>query len=148
MNLDRYTLERNENSKIFEFTSTGPKGAIQKIIKFQKIDEAGLHNLAFGNSRNGGFHLDDLAVSNNGDTDKVLATVVSALYSFFDTYPAARVYAKGSTPVRTRLYRMGITRFYSEMVEDFELYGRKNDVFYPFRINEDYEAFLVQRKLS
>ena len=111
MNLDKYTLERSSDSKIFEFTSTGPKGAIPKIIKFQKVDDAGLHNLAFGNSNNGGRRLDDRAVSNNGDTEKILATVVSALYFFFDTYPTASVYATGSTPTRTRLYRMGISRF-------------------------------------
>lgn len=62
-----------------------------------------------------------LAVSDNGDTEKVLATVTDALYVFFDKHPTSYVYATGSTKARTRLYRMGITRFHDEMQNDFYL---------------------------
>ena len=73
--------------------------------------------------------LDDLAVSNNSDTEKVLATVVSALYAFFDKHPEAFVYATGSTLARTRLYRLGISKYFEELAADFQLYGQIGDDF-------------------
>ena len=81
---------------------------------FQKI--GGLFKVLVPKANRG---LDDLAISNNGDTEKVLGTVVAALYAFFDRHPGAIVYATGSTPGRTRLYRMGITKFYEEIKNDF-----------------------------
>lgn len=89
-----------------------------------------------------------MAVSDNGDTDKVLATVVAALYSFFDRYPNAFVYATGSTAARTRLYRMGITRFYDKMQQDFYLYGQVGDDFPVFELGKEYDGFLAKRKLD
>ena len=77
-----------------------------------------------------------------------MATVVASLYAFFDKYPDAFVYATGSTTARTRLYRMGITRFYDEMIEDFYLYGQVEDEFHPFEIGTDYIGFLAQRKFN
>ena len=93
-------------------------------------------------------NVNDLAISNNGDTDKVLATVVSALYTFFDRFPNSFVYARGSTTARIRLYRMGITRFYEEMQRDFYLYGQVGDDFPVFELGREYEGFLVKRKFD
>lgn len=87
-------------------------------------------------------------MSNNGDSEKVLATIVAALYAFFDKYPGAFVYATGSTKARTRLYRIGITRFYKEMIQDFVLYGQVGDEFHEFEIGKDYTGFLTQRKFD
>lgn len=88
------------------------KGAIRKLIEFQATTDPDVYNLAFGDKDPLTDDINDLAVTNNGDTEKVLATVIAALYVFFDNYPAAYVYATGSTETRTRLYRMGITKFY------------------------------------
>ena len=92
--------------------------------------------------------IDDLIVSNNEDTEKDLATVVAALYAFFDKHPDAFVYATGSSSARTRLYRMGITRFYKEIIQDFDLYGQLDDKFYEFEVGKDYSGLLAQRKLD
>jgi hypothetical protein len=75
-----------------------------------------------------------------------LATVVAALYVFFDNYPTAYVYATGSTKTRTRLYRMGITKFHEEMEKDFYLYGQVGDDYPEFKSGKDYDGFLAQRK--
>ncbi len=48
---------------------------------------------------------------------------VAAVYAFFDKHPEAYVFATGSSDARTRLYRIGITRFYEQMMKDFYLYG-------------------------
>lgn len=108
---------------VFEFNSEGPKGLIRKIIQFEQTNEPDVYNLAFGDLNSGSNELDDLAILNNGDGEKVLATVVAAFYVFFDKHPWTYVFATGSTNARTRLYRMGISRFYGEMILDFELYG-------------------------
>jgi len=78
----------------------------------------------------------------------VLATVVAALYAFFDKHPDAFVYATGSTKARTRLYRMGITRFYEEMSQDFDLYGQVGDEFSEFAVGKEYVGFLALKKVS
>lgn len=89
-----------------------------------------MYNLAFGDRNADTGEIDDLVVSNNSDTDNVLATIIAALYDFFDKHPNAFVYATGSIKARTRLYRIGITRFHEEMTQDFELYGQIGDEFY------------------
>ena len=111
MQLDRYQLKAEESLTVFEFTSTGPKGQIPKLIKFSETNLKDLYNLAFGDKDLTTGDLNDLAISNNGDSEKVLATVVSTVYAFSDRYPNSFIYATGSTKARTRLYRMGITKY-------------------------------------
>lgn len=123
MNAEKYPLKAGSRYTYFEFTSDGPRGTIRKLIKFQKTANSDVYNLAFGDFDPQSQVIDDLATSGNGDTEKVLATVIKAVYTFFDQYPDVFVYATGSTKSRTRLYRMGITRFYDEMKKDFYLYG-------------------------
>ena len=77
-----------------------------------------------------------------------MATIVAALYVFFDNYPEAYVYATGSTKARTRLYRMGITKFYEEMEKDFYLYGQVGDNYPQFELSNNYDGFLAQRKFN
>ena len=91
MKLEKYSLKSEKDLTVFEFISEGPKGAIRKLIQFQKTNEPNLYNLAFGDKNSETGEIDDLAISNNGDSEKVLATVVSALYAFFDKYPNAFV---------------------------------------------------------
>ena len=126
----------------------GSKGALRKIIEFQTTSTQGLYNLAFGDKNPDTGELDDLAISNNGDTEKVPGTVVSALYAFFDRNPEAIVYATGSTAAWTRLYRIGITRFYDDIKNDFYLYGQIGEKLYAFEVGKEYEGFAVQRKFE
>ncbi len=67
---------------------------------------------------------------------------------FFDRNPEAIVYATGSTPARTRLYRIGITKFYNEIQNDFYLYGQISDKLCVFEIGTEYEGFVAQRKFE
>ncbi len=146
MNLPKYHLRAESRFTRFEFTSEGRKGAIRKLIEFQATNDPDVYNLAFGEEDPSTGDIDDLAVSDNGDTEKVLATVIDALYVFFDKYPASYVYATGSTKARTRLYRMGITKFYEEMKNDFDLYGQIGDYYQKFELGKEYDGFLTQRK--
>ena len=106
----------------------------------------GVYNLAFGDKDPLTGDINDLEVTNNGDTEKVLVTVVAALYVFFENYPTAFVYATGSTKTRTRLYRMGINKFYKELQTDFYLYGQVGDDYPEFEMGTEYDGFLAQRK--
>ena len=147
MKVKKYPLKAEESLTIFEFISEGPKGKIKKLIQFQETNEPNLYNLAFGD-KIGKTEIDDLSVSDNGDSEKVLATVVAALYAFLDKYPTAFVYATGSTKARTRLYRIGITKYFKEVTNDFYLYGQVGDNFFDFEIGKEYDGFLVQKKLQ
>jgi len=86
--------------------------------------------------------INDLSVSNNGDSEKVLATVVSAIYAFTDLKPESWIYASGSTKSRTRLYRMGINRYFDKVNEDFDLFGLYNKEFLRFAFSK-----LLQKKI-
>lgn len=147
MNLPKYKLEVDTSFTFFEFVSEGRKGAIQKSIQFQPTEESDLYNLAFGDRDFLTSSFNDLAVSDNGDMEKVLATVVSAIFIFCANNPNASIFATGSTPSRTRLYRMGITKYYEEIVHWFDLYGQIGDDFYPFEKHTEYIGFLVKRKM-
>lgn len=147
MNVEKYQLKSESGLMNFEFVSEGPNGSIRKRIEFQPTNDPKVFNLAFGDKKQGTEEIDDKVVSNNGDSEKVLATVVAAVYAFFDKHPNTFVYATGSTKTRTRLYRMGLTKFYEEMVNDFFLYGQQGNEYYPFELNREYDGFLAQRKI-
>ena len=64
-------------------------------------------NLGFGDQDESTGKINDLTISNNSDTDRILATVAATILEFTAHFPDAIVYVKGSTPARTRLYQMG-----------------------------------------
>ena len=147
MNLTRYEYQTEDNLHFFEFVSVGPKGEIKKIVEYSKVSVDNIYNLAFGDYDELTNKFNDKIVTNNGDSKKVLATVVSTLYAFTGRYPEAWVFATGSSEVRTRLYRMGISINLEELKDDFYVYGMKFDEsFEDFIVGEDYLGFLVTRK--
>ena len=89
MKLERYELKAGENLTTFEFVSEGPKGNIPKLIQFSPTNLKGLYNLAFGDKDLNSGEIDDLTISNNADSEKILATVVAAVYAFTDKNPDA-----------------------------------------------------------
>ena len=146
MKLDKYELKSGEQLEVFEFVSVGPKGKIPKIVQYTSTNYKDLYNLGFGDKNIETGEIDDIVISNNGDSEKVLATVVATLYAFIDKHKEAMVYATGSTKPRTRLYRMGITKYLDEIKEDFEIYGELENGWEEFRKDVEYEAFLVKLK--
>jgi len=146
MNLDKYELKSGEQLEVFEFVSIGHKGKIPKIVQYTPTNYKDLYNLGFGDKNIETGEIDDSVISNNGDSEKVLATVVATLYAFMDKHKEAMVYATGSTKSRTRLYRMGITKYLNEIKDDFEIYGEIENGWEEFRKDVEYEAFLVKLK--
>ena len=147
MNLPRYELKAEKTLMVFEFISEGHKGNIPKLIRFSETSSIGVYNLSFGDKTIGTEEIDDTVVSNNGDSEKVLVTVAAAIYFFTDYYPEVVIYATGSTKARTRLYRMGITKYYDEVKQDFVIYGLRSDNEWEyFMKNVDYTAFIIKKK--
>ena len=147
MNYSRYEYSAENELNIFEFDSVGTKGKITKIVQYTEMSVKGYYNLGFGDLDFETREINDEIVTNNGDGQKVLATVVSTIYAFTGKNPEAYVYATGSSEARTRWYRMGITNNLEELKRDFYVYGLRNDEeFESFIVGEDYLGFLVTRK--
>jgi hypothetical protein len=127
LKLPRYPLASSDKLLPFEFISEGKNGLIHKLVRYQPTNLKDIYNLAFGDKDHSTGEIDDTVISNNGDSEKVLTTVVAAPYAFTDKYPDIWIYATGSTNSRTRLYRKGITKFLSEVTADFEVLGERND---------------------
>jgi hypothetical protein len=148
MSADAYEFETGAGCMNFRFFSEGPRGIIEKGIVFSKMDlySSTLFNLGFGDINKKGV-IDDLAISNNNDAEKILVTVAKTAIVFTDRNPDAVIYIKGSTPSRTRRYQMGINKFLIEIEAMFDVYGRNADGrFEPFKPGKNYRSFLGVRK--
>ena len=146
MKSTNYPLSAEDNLKTFEFISEGPNGLIRKMVQFTPTNLQGFYILAFGDKDSKTGELDDLAISNNNDTERILATVAATVYAFTDKYSDAWIYATGSTKARTRLYRMGINKYFSQTRKDFEILGQTEKHWEAYEKDKDYDGFLVRRK--
>jgi len=146
MKSTNYPLSAKDNLKTFEFISEGPNGLIRKMVQFTPTNLQGFYILAFGDKDSKTGELDDLAISNNNDTERILATVAATVYAFTDKYSDAWIYATGSTKARTRLYRMGINKYFSQARKDFEILGQTEKHWEAYEKDKDYDGFLVRRK--
>lgn len=143
MKLPKYQLKSSYRSFNFEFISEGPKGLIVKEIQFTRLNKELIYNLSFGDKNPETGEIDDLIVSNNGDSEKVLATVVSAIYIFLEKNPGARILVSASSASRMRLYRMAISRYTTEIQESFDIYGNFNNKWEVFEPVKDYVNFIA-----
>ena len=141
----RYAIVESGSPYSFVFISEGPKGKIRKGIFYTELSKD-LFNLGFGDLDEDMLNLNDSSRSNNGDRDKVLATVAYTAVIFTDRFPEARIFARGSTIARTRLYQIGIAAHLPEISENFKIKGFKNGIWERFQRGRGYEAFLITRK--
>lgn len=97
----RYDIYKNlqitDDYSVIDFVSKGNKGNISKRM----------YNLAFGDLNEYG-EIDDYSISDNGDRNKILATVVDVVKVYTAKYPDQLIFFRGSTQERTRLYRMAV----------------------------------------
>ena len=118
MQFEKYEIEASSSLLRFEFYSTGPKGKIKKQVAFKAFENnPNVFNIGFGDVDKDG-NINDLTITNNEDSQKVLATVVLTVLRFFEKYPNYYVYATGSTKARSRLYRMGISNNLAEILQN------------------------------
>lgn len=141
----RYPVAASDDNHTYLFFSEGPRGSIAKGVIYSPI-EKDLFNLGFGDWNTELQELDDSSRSNNGDRDKILATVAFTALDFTSQFPNAQIFAEGSTSARTRLYQMGIADNLLEINNIFEMKGLFGDLWETFQRGKNYEAFLIRRK--
>lgn len=131
---------------MYQFVSMGPKGMIKKVVNFERTYDNHIFNLAFGNVNEDG-SIDDLSRNDNGDRNKILATVIAIITQFTSLRPDSYIFIFGSTPARTRLYRMAISLNYEVLTKTFYIYGlikrRGSEL---FDGTQQYDGFLIKRK--
>src|SRR5688572_26982983 len=106
----------------YTFKSVGTNGVIPIVVHFTETEDTGIFDLAFGLILNNGILNDGIRL-NNGDRDKILATIVAAISKFTTEYPEKVIWFTGSSPDRTRLYRMIITLHLEELSKSFTILG-------------------------
>lgn len=148
MHLPSYPLISDQTSHSYEFVSKGPKGSIKKVVQFQPTIKSNVYNLAFGDVDAITGEINDLAISNNEDTEKVLSTVVIAVHHFLHASKDIWIIASGSTLARNRLYRMGISKYHFILKRSLIIYGLKNGKWQLFQTNIHYESFLAKKASS
>jgi hypothetical protein len=156
MNYPKYDFTSSTENITFEFISNGSNGSIEKAIMYQCIsEETQVYNLCFGDNKGidqetGELNIDDITVSNNGDLEKILATVASSAYIFAETYPDRLIFFKGSTPARTRLYRRAICKEFNYISKTFAIFGAVNIdgkiINVPFNATDDFYGFYIKTK--
>ena len=154
MQIEKYQTETTVNKLVFSFKSIGSK-IIEKRVLFTPISDSenyglepmiNLYNLAFGDWDEVLEDIDDAVRSNNGDADKILATVANTVIEFWMEYPNVPLFMTGSTPSRTRLYQNGISKNYIEINQRADIYGLFNYEWEKYKLGKNYDAFLILRK--
>ena len=148
MNLSSYPFSLTGATR-YIFISEGKKN-IEKAVEFTQLKISNTYNIAFGDTLPDG-SIDDMAISNNGDIIKVLATVVKILENFLDKFPESTVFFAGSTEERTMLYGRIMKTYYSEFEEKFDISAfivlkeeLRQVAFEPTK-NLNYNAFFIKR---
>jgi hypothetical protein len=144
--LEKYTYFTNISGFEYEFESFGAKGIIKKIARFTKILEPSIYNFGFGDLDEKTGEINDTIASNNGDQDKIMGTLGNIIFDFTTLYADAQIYIEGNEAIRTRLYRISISKYWVEIDTVFEVFGLKDDKWQKFMKGINYEAFLGRRK--
>ena len=148
MNYEAYTeIGVTRDFEVFEFVSTGRNGDILKRVAFFETETKNVYNLTFGDVDENN-DIDYYAVSDNGDRDKVLATVATIIERYSRRFPDRFIYFEGSTQQRTRLYRMAIGLHWEELSSIYEIWAYQDEEWLPFTKSLKISAFLIKRKKS
>lgn len=147
MQYDVYkNLYIKEGYSVFVFFSIGRKGMVPKRIVFAPTEYDNVYNLVFGDIDMDG-EINDYSISDNGDRNKVLATVTHAIDIYLNSYPERLIFFTGSTKGRTRLYRMAISLNFEYLSSKFEVHCQTDTGIFPFEKNMEVIGFLIRRKL-
>ena len=131
--------EKDICSENFEFYSNGKERYLMGInysyIGLEAATSKPVYNLGFGvlkiNPETGLEEVDDTIKTNNGDRDKILATVALTALSFFDKHPNTIIYFEGSSSSRIRTYQMALNRHFDVLKKDFLMKGYTEEDYLP-----------------
>lgn len=146
MNEPSYEFKKIADKYTFEFESVSEEKIIKKIIEFSLLDaNRSLYNVALVDILDNG-SASDVAVTNNNDMPKVLATVYQAIEYFLNKHPTSRIYIEGSTKSRTRLYQIAIAKYKEELEPKFTILGLLNDDLQVFKEGINFDSFIITQK--
>ncbi|MDR0294910.1 MAG: hypothetical protein LBH91_01790 [Prevotellaceae bacterium] len=143
MNIDKYDIF-TDSLVDYYFFSEGPNGKIKKQVCFRKSGLENYYQLSFGDVIKGNIQED--VVSDNKDTDKVLATIMWIIIKFLQQSSFFHIRFTGLTKARNRLFNKWIEQNYNEITQYIYIYGYKRDKWEKFYPNRYYEAFLIKIK--
>jgi len=135
-----------------KFYSIGKSGNFElRMLITREKGSANMNdfNLGFGVWNDEIKDIDDGVETRNGDMQQILATVAKRSLEFLEKYPNAELFAKGSTPSRTRLYQMEISKFIDDVPKNLRIEGliTKNNIgFVNFQKGINFDAFLLSAK--
>ena len=146
MNTEIYEYAIDDNDLLYTFYSRGKNTTI-KVVIYQKAARNHF-NLAFGDYDEVKDEVSDISVTNNGDTIKVLGTVIETIQTFFKAYPYAILDVRGSTISRTKLYQKIIRDNWAKIETEFKILAFMENDYQPELPNfsKEYTAFQIYRK--
>lgn len=149
MKYETYGIIYDHHFSMADFESTGRFGIIKKRVAFIPTNIPGVFNLTYGDIKGDG-KIDDLSISDNGDRNKLLATIAKVVIEYTARYPHRYIYFRGSSNARTRLYRMAITLHLKELSQLFEIYAETehNPALVKFYKTVKATAFVIKRKIT
>lgn len=141
-----WPLEVSEENRVYTFLSCGPSGNIDMTIQFTPTEENGIFNLAFGILDRGG-KMDDVIINNNGDRNKIIATVIAAINEFTYHYPGKLAYFSGHTKERNKLYKGALSIYLEQWLQGYTIWALKEDnSFELFKKNTSYFGYIIKEK--
>ena len=143
-------IQNSKDWMTFRFESTGPRGSVWKVVQFTPMLRRGYYNLGMGDWH-GYEPLDFVGTTDNGDRDKVLATVAIVAYGWTERFRRRKVIFQGNSASRMRLYRMAINKGWDQLNAVFLIQGlhyapNGKMVIADYDPCKDFEAYLVQRR--
>lgn len=142
---EAYLTTSNDENTRFQFQSVGKRGVFEKVIYFTPLT-VDTYNLSLVDYDSATDSYDDLSVTDNGDMPEIIVTVISTIHKFLNSNPGNKIYFEGSTPARTRLYQISISKIYDPVQSDLLISGLQGGRWYLFEPNVNFEGFLVEKK--
>jgi hypothetical protein len=143
-----YPYRKSYDVLTFDFESIGINGISKKKIIYSSLEGSDEYfSLSLFEVLENGV-LDVYFESKNGDMPKIMVTITRTMFDFFATYPTKKIAFSGSTPERTRLYRIVISKLIKE-VSSFTVEGLSLDgEIVEYLPNENYLAYIVSLNKS
>jgi hypothetical protein len=130
---------------VFQFISEGPRGSIVKQITITKTDQSRVYFLQLGDLTEYG-RFNRATISNNGDMDRILATVILAIDIYTETYPNRWIEITSVSQGRVRLFRMAIGANLKRLSAVFTIRSKSDGCTFPFKKDRDSHLFEFRRK--
>lgn len=131
---------------VFEFLSVGRRGVIAKRIIFAPTDFPDIYNMTYGDIDINN-EINDLTISDNGDRNKILATLAYVIEEYLEKYPDRIIFFTGSTYGRTRLYRMAISINIEYLSSKFNIHCQTDNGIIEFEEHTQITGFLISKKV-